>query len=69
MPFEVAVEEPDARVVGAEAQDEVAVGIDEDYVAAHGDGGVLVGGGWIVGAGVVGAAVDYLEVVAVFGER
>jgi hypothetical protein len=38
MPFYVAVEEPDARVVGAEAEDYVAVWTHEDGVAAHGSG-------------------------------
>lgn len=67
MPFDVAVEEPDAWVVGAEAQDEVAVWADEDGVAAHWDG-VLRGGRR--GRGVVGtcfcvAADEDLEGVAV----
>lgn len=65
VPFDVAVEEPDAGVVGAEAEHDVAVGVDEDGVAAHGrrrEGGYV---GGVVEAGVVVAAVDYLEGVAV----
>lgn len=65
MPLDVAVEEPHARIIGAEAQDDVAVWIDEDGVAAHGgggEGGVVV---WIVEACFFFAAVDELEGVAV----
>ena len=39
MPFDVAVEEPDARVVGAETEDDVAVGSDHEGVSTHGDFG------------------------------
>ena len=39
MPFDVAVEEPDAGVVGAEAQNDVSVRVDHDRVAPHGDRG------------------------------
>lgn len=46
MPLDVAVEEPHARVVGAEAQRDVAVGVNEDGVAAHGDR-------WVRGCGCV----------------
>lgn len=50
-------------VVGAEAEDEVAVGADEDGVSLHWD----FGEGLVVGvvAGVVGGAHDGLEDVAV----
>lgn len=69
MPLDVAVEEPHAWVVGAEAQDDVALGSDEDGVAAHGrgrEGGVI---GSIVESCFFGAAVDRLEDVAVQVER
>ena len=63
VPFDMAVEEPDARVVGAETNDEVAVGSDHEGVAAHGDGGEgLVAD---VVAGFLLGADDGLEVVAV----
>lgn len=63
VPFDVAVEEPDAWVVGAEADDEVAIRADHEGVAAHGDGGegfvADVVSGFLLGAD------DGLEVVAV----
>ena len=63
VPLDVAVEEPDARVVAAEAQHDVAVGAHPEGIAAHGyrrEGGV----GRIVVAAVLLAASDGLEVVA-----
>lgn len=71
VPFDVAVKEPDAGVVGAEAQDEVPVWADEDSVAAHW-GGVCQGWGWgggVVGSGFCVAALEDLEGVAVEVER
>ena len=69
VPLDVAVEEPDTRVVGAEAEDGVAVGVDEDGVATHGRCGEVRGSGGVVEAGFVLAAVDDLEGVAVEMER
>ncbi len=72
VPFYVAVEEPDTGVVGAEAEDDVAVWVDHYGVAFHGCGGEGGGGGGgvgvgvgVVGAGVGGGADDGLEGVAV----
>ena len=66
VPLDVAVEEPDAGVVGLEAKHDVAGGVEDEGVAAHGDGwvGCLggVGGGEV--AGVFRRAGDGLEVVA-----
>ena len=63
MPLDMAVEEPDTGVVGAEAEDDVAVRVYHEGVATHGDGGKgLVHD---VVAGVRGRADDGLEVVAV----
>ena len=65
MPLDVAMEEPDAWVVGDEAEDHVAVGSHEHGVAAHGHGrefGVVL---WVVHSGLFLRAVDYLEVVTV----
>lgn len=59
------MKEPDAGVVGAKAEDEVAVGFDEDGVAAHGGGGERFCRRGVVEAGVVVAAVDDLKRVAV----
>ena len=61
MPFDVAVKEPDAWVIGAEAQDDVAVGPDHEGVATHGNGGEgLVAD---VVTCIVGGAGNGLEVV------
>lgn len=63
VPFDVAVEEPDAGVVGAEADDEVAVRSDHECVASHGNGGEgLIAN---VVPGFLFGASDGLEVVAV----
>lgn len=73
VPFDVAVEEPDARVIGAEAQDYVAVWADHEGIAAHGDGGESavagVGAGGVVGAdeGLEGVAVEVEGVFAGVG--
>ena len=63
VPFDMAVEEPDARVIGAETDDEVAVGADHEGVAAHGDGGECLVAD-VVSRFFLGAD-DGLEVVAV----
>lgn len=65
VPFDVAVEEPDAGVVGAEAHDDVAVGVYQDGVALHGGGGHGGDIGGVVVAGVFFATGDELEGVAV----
>ena len=65
VPLDVAVKQPHARVIGAKAQHDVAVGIHEDGVAAHGSGGESFGFGRVVETCVVFAAVDDLEGVAV----
>ncbi|TKW49549.1 hypothetical protein CTA1_5576 [Colletotrichum tanaceti] len=67
VPLYVAVEQPHAGVVGAEADDEVAVALDEEGVAAHGVAGEGEAGAGAVreGAGVLFGAVDDLELVAV----
>jgi len=67
VPFDVAVEEPDAGVVGCEAEDDVAGGTKDECVAAHGDGRVGSFGrvGGVEGAGVFSRASDSLEVVTV----
>ena len=70
MPFYVAVKEPDARVVGAEAQYDVAVGVHHEGVAAHGDGGEgfvadVVAGEFVrAGDGLEGVAVEVEGVFA-----
>lgn len=67
VPLDVAVEEPDSRVVGPEPDHVVAERPHQEDVAAHGDRGELVLGrvGGVVGARVVETAGDRLEVVAV----
>ena len=52
VPLNVAVEEPDTGVVGAEAQDKVAVWVDEDGVASHWRGRGRRGVGGVVWARV-----------------
>ena len=68
VPLDVAVEEPDARVVGLEAQDGEAAGVDRDRVAL-GRLAVVVGValGPLAGSGL--GPVEHLEVVAVQMER
>ena len=63
VPFNVAVEEPDARVIGSEPQDHVAVWADHEGIAAHGH----LGEGLVVDirTGLFGGADDGLESVAV----
>jgi hypothetical protein len=65
VPFDVAVEEPHTRVVGAKSEDGVAVGVDEDRVAAHRGGREVFLDGGVVEAGFIVAAMDDLESVAV----
>lgn len=68
VPLDVAVEEPDARVGGVEAEDGVRVGHDGDGVAQGRRGGVVdVAAG--PAAGAAARAVEHLEVVAVQVER
>ena len=65
VPFDVTVEEPDAWVVSAETDDEIAEGSDEEGIAAHwglGEVGLGCVGG-VVGAGAGEAAGYGLEVV------
>ncbi len=67
MPLDVAVKQPDARVVTLKAQHEVAVGVDDDGIAAHGDGREISGRDARVDKGprVVVGAPGGLEVVSV----
>lgn len=76
VPLHVAMQDPDTRVVGAEAHHRVAAGRDHHGVALHGDGGegglrAVVGEGGVrahvLGAGEVDAGVagDELHNVAV----
>lgn len=60
----VPMEQPDTGVVGAEAQDNVAVGAHEDGITAHGGGGWRGGVVWVVGAGFIFTAGYHLEGVA-----
>ena len=71
MPFDVAVEEEDTWVGGAEAEHEVAERVCHDGVTAHGDGRELCCGGVgrVVESSVRGGAGDGLELVAVEMER
>ena len=59
------MKEPYTWVVGAEAKHDMAVGLHEDRVTAHGGGGGCRCVCGIVGAGVLGAAGYELEGVAV----
>ena len=63
MPFDVAVEKPDARVIRPESQDEIAIWSSHDSIAAHWD----LGEGLIVdiGASFFRRADDGLESVTV----
>lgn len=68
VPFDVAVEEPDAGVVGFESQNHVAVGVDEKGVAPHGHLGKRLScaaAAVFPGAGRLVGAKDGLEIVAV----
>jgi hypothetical protein len=67
LPFDVAVEEPDTGVIGAETQDDVPVWADEDGVAPHGcvGWGCVIGVCGVVESCVVVAAGNDLEGVAV----
>lgn len=65
VPLDVAVEEPDARVVRLEAQDKVARGRHDDGVAAHGHRREVGHVAGVPVARVVVAAVDDLERVPV----
>jgi len=69
VPFDVAMEEPHAWVVGTEAEHDIAVRVDEDGVAAHGVGGEWRGSRGVVDACFVFAAVDDLKGVTVEVER
>lgn len=65
------VEEPDARVVGLEAKNEVAGWAEDDGIATHGNCGVRCFGcvAGVKCAGIFVGALDYLEVVAMEMER
>lgn len=67
LPFKMAMEEPDARVVGHETENHVSVWSDEDGIATHGDSREcdVVG----VVAFVICRAGDDLEVMSVKMER
>lgn len=65
MPFNVTMEQPDAWVLGAEAQHNVSIRTDEDGVSAHGHGGGSGGVGGIVVAGFFVRSRNELEFVAV----
>lgn len=69
VPFNVAVEEPHARVVSSEADHEVARRLDYEGVAAHGHSGDRVGECSVEVHCVVVAPGDDLEGVAVQMER
>ena len=69
MPLDVAVEQPHARVVGAEPHHHIAVGPHHQGVAAHGHGGEGDVARGVEDAGVVAAAPDGLEGVPVQVER
>lgn len=68
VPFNVAVEEPHARVVGAEAENSVTRGMNEDRISTHGDLGKREVCRVVEASVVVGPS-DYLEVVCVQVER
>lgn len=65
MPFDVAVEEPDAWVVGFKPEDKVAEGINQESVSSHGRRGRLSGVGRIVGPSMWVGTHDGLESVTV----
>lgn len=65
MPFDVAVEKPDAWVVGFEPEDKVAEGIDHESVSSHRRPGRLSGVGRIVGPSIWVGTRDCLESVTV----
>ena len=65
VPFDVAVEEPDARIVSFESEDEVALRVDGEGISPHGrlwEGSRI---GRIVGTGIGLGACHGLESVAV----
>jgi len=67
MPFDVAVEEPNTRVVRLEAQHNVAERVQDEGIAAHGSRAIdgLRGVRDVKEAGIIIGAGDGLEVVAV----
>ena len=65
MPFDVAMEQPYARVVGAEAKDNVTIGVHEDGVTTHRSRRELRNVARIVETCVVIAPMDELEGMAV----
>lgn len=68
VPFDVAVEEPHTRVVGAEAEDSVTRRTNKDGISTHGDLGKR-DVGRVVEASIVVGPSDHLEVVCVQVER
>lgn len=67
MPLDMAVKQPNTRVIGLEAQDDIAVGVEDEGISSHGDGGEGGGGnvGVLKGASFFFGAVEGLEVVPV----
>ena len=67
VPFDMAVEQADPRIIGFESKDRIPASHDEERVAAHGDLGWWSGGNGGFGAvgGAGAGARDDLEVVGV----